>query len=162
MGYDQIDSEWIKHKMEKFGLKNVDLSNALEINPSTLTQWISGNRNPSGAAKAALYFYFENLYRTREMETVEKIDVYRGDWIKEDIDKVDESLQGLINNCEEAIQEIRLDGKSYYDSKGEEYEAIDYLDNLKLKLESVFDEFSEVYSDFYDSVYLKEESKENV
>jgi len=53
-----IDVDWIKEKMNEFGIKRTDIIKQMAIDKSTLSLYLSGERELYKSVKAAFYFYF--------------------------------------------------------------------------------------------------------
>lgn len=51
-----VTPEWILLRLKEKGMSQVDLAGLANVKDTLISQWISGYRNPSGAAKAALYY----------------------------------------------------------------------------------------------------------
>ena len=58
LSVEDITIEWVKQKMEEFGIKRNDLTKQLAIDQSTLSLYFSGERGLTRTAKAAFYYYF--------------------------------------------------------------------------------------------------------
>ena len=54
----EITLEWIKGKMEEFGIKRKDLIKQLAIDESSLSLYFSGKRGMDKSQRAAFYYYF--------------------------------------------------------------------------------------------------------
>lgn len=61
LNFDFVTSEWIRKMIEDFGIKNKDLADGVNVGTSQISVWLSGERNPSGPAQAAIYYYFKSL-----------------------------------------------------------------------------------------------------
>lgn len=59
---EEINPEWVRNRMEEFGLKRGDLIRQLDIDASSLSQILTGKRGMTKAVKA-LFFYYFNTYR---------------------------------------------------------------------------------------------------
>ena len=55
---DEIDVEWIKSRMGKFGITNADIIKHLNIDKSTLSLFFSGERGLTKSQKTAFLYYF--------------------------------------------------------------------------------------------------------
>jgi hypothetical protein len=53
-----IDNEWIKEKKAKYKISNNDIIKHLNIDKSTLSLFLSGNRGLTKSQKSAFLFYF--------------------------------------------------------------------------------------------------------
>jgi DNA-binding transcriptional regulator YiaG len=54
-----VTPKWIKDRLKEKGLEQNHLARYLEVSKSQVSQWMTGTRNPSKAAKAAIYMFFE-------------------------------------------------------------------------------------------------------
>ena len=59
---DSISIDWIQQQMLDFGIKRKDLIKQLAVDKSTLSLYLSGEREMGKLVKAALLFYIPNLY----------------------------------------------------------------------------------------------------
>lgn len=55
---DLIDLDWIKNKMNEFGIKQKDIVKHLSVSKSELSRIITGSTGLSNRTKASFYFYF--------------------------------------------------------------------------------------------------------
>ena len=53
-----VSLEWLKNKMDEFGIKRSDLLKQLSIDKSSLSLLLSGKRKMNKLVKAAFYYYF--------------------------------------------------------------------------------------------------------
>jgi DNA-binding transcriptional regulator YiaG len=61
LDFSFVDSEWIKKMIEFFGVSKSQLAEGVNVGPSQISSWLSGERNPSGPAQAAIFYYFKSL-----------------------------------------------------------------------------------------------------
>lgn len=62
-----ITPEWIKSRMNEFGIKRNDILTHLHIDKSTLSLYLNGERNMSRLAKAAFFWYFLTFEINRDV-----------------------------------------------------------------------------------------------
>lgn len=62
-----ITPEWIKSRMEEFGIKRNDVLTHLHIDKSTLSLYLSGQRSLSRMVKAAFFWYFLTFEINRDL-----------------------------------------------------------------------------------------------
>lgn len=55
---DEIDIDWIKSRMGKFGITNADIIKHLNLDKSTLSLFFSGERGLTKSQKTAFLYYF--------------------------------------------------------------------------------------------------------
>ncbi len=55
--FENIEAAWIKNKMAEFGLSRNDVIKQMEIDKSTLSEMLSGNKPLTKFHKAAFYYY---------------------------------------------------------------------------------------------------------
>ena len=53
-----IDIDWVRKKMDEFGIKRKDIIKQLAIDKSTLSSMFSGDRGLTKSQRAAFFFYF--------------------------------------------------------------------------------------------------------
>lgn len=61
MTFNYITSAWIISKLKELNITRRQLAEALGINETHISRWLSGRSSPSQSAKAAIYFYFKTL-----------------------------------------------------------------------------------------------------
>jgi hypothetical protein len=61
INFDLVTPGWIKSMLKDTGSTSRDLAGGVNVSDSQISQWLSGARNPSGAAQAAIFYYFKNL-----------------------------------------------------------------------------------------------------
>lgn len=59
---DSVTPEWIEEQMREYGLKRKDLMRQLALDPSSISQYLSGKRGMTKPVRAMFYYYF-NTYR---------------------------------------------------------------------------------------------------
>lgn len=64
---DDINIDWIKDKMEEFGIKRKDLIKQLAIDKSSLSLIFSGNRELSKPMRATFFYYFLTYELNRDL-----------------------------------------------------------------------------------------------
>lgn len=62
-----VDKDWINAKLQEFKLSRNDLIKQLEIDKSTLSELLSGNRSLTKFQKAAFYYYFMTFELNRDV-----------------------------------------------------------------------------------------------
>jgi transcriptional regulator with XRE-family HTH domain len=65
---NEIDADWIRRRLEINKLSQRSLADYLLTNEQTISRWLSGKQNLSGANKAALYYYFRCLELESELK----------------------------------------------------------------------------------------------
>ena len=59
---DAVTPDWIEEQMREYGLKRKDLMRQLALDPSSISQYLSGKRGMTKPVRAMFYYYF-NTYR---------------------------------------------------------------------------------------------------
>jgi transcriptional regulator with XRE-family HTH domain len=58
--FDSITGEWMREMLDLLDMAHKDLSIAMNVSPSQVSQWLSGNRIPTEATKAGIYYFFKS------------------------------------------------------------------------------------------------------
>jgi transcriptional regulator with XRE-family HTH domain len=58
--FDVVTPDWIRSQQEQKRVSNKLLAAEVNVEPSKISQWLSGN-NMSGSARAAIYWYFKQV-----------------------------------------------------------------------------------------------------
>ncbi len=66
---NDIDLDWVKNKMEEFGIKQKDLLKQLTIDKTSLNLVFSGKANLSRLMKVAFFYYFLIYELNRDLRT---------------------------------------------------------------------------------------------
>jgi transcriptional regulator with XRE-family HTH domain len=56
--FESVNPEWITKQLKKHKKTREELADGVNVSVVQIHNWLSGNRNPSGAAMAAIYYYF--------------------------------------------------------------------------------------------------------
>ncbi len=67
LNVDEIDLEWIRAKMEEFGIKRNDLIKQLAIDKSSLSLLLSGKRELSKPMRATFFYYFLSFELNKDL-----------------------------------------------------------------------------------------------
>lgn len=54
-----VTSVWIKEKLAELNISQKDFAHGVNTTPQHVSNWLSGLRNPSGPAQAAIYYYIK-------------------------------------------------------------------------------------------------------
>lgn len=57
-----VTGDWIKEKLAELNISQKDFAHGVNTTPQYLSSWLSGVRNPSGPAQAAIYYYISNAH----------------------------------------------------------------------------------------------------
>lgn len=57
--FDIVTPEWIRGQLLTKDMNNRELAKGVNVSDSQISQWLSGNKKPTRAAKAAIYYFFE-------------------------------------------------------------------------------------------------------
>lgn len=63
--FNEVTNEWLLSQLDKSGLTKEDFAIRINVEPSQVYNWISGERNPSRPTKA-LFFYFFKYYKLKK------------------------------------------------------------------------------------------------
>lgn len=66
MEINEIDSDYIKGKLQKHHLKQSELASMLEIDRTNISAWINGKRVMSQNVKSMFYYFFKFLEATQQ------------------------------------------------------------------------------------------------
>lgn len=61
---DQVDLDWIRSKMEEYGLSQVDLVRALGVDKPTISKIMAGRHELTKLHRAAFYYLFKTLKKS--------------------------------------------------------------------------------------------------
>jgi DNA-binding XRE family transcriptional regulator len=60
ISFDFVTSEWIRHMLKDLNISQNDLAEGVNVTPQQISAWLSGTRNPSGAAQAAIFYFIKS------------------------------------------------------------------------------------------------------
>lgn len=60
-GLKDVNIEWIKTKMEEYNLKQADLVDYLNVNKSTISEWLSESKELTEIHKTMFFYFFKAL-----------------------------------------------------------------------------------------------------
>lgn len=58
--FDFVTSDWIKQMLRDLDISQNELADGVNVTPQQISAWLSGTRNPSGAAQAAIFYFFKS------------------------------------------------------------------------------------------------------